>query len=155
MMNTTDVVTKGTADSFEPSIWSNIWMILHFRFSIRDSPELGRKVPTKRSSMHLQVVVLEATVAEGITTVEEIPEGEEDADGAAEAAEAEVETTMIITTTEAVVEGDVAETTMIMETTKIIEEEVKIMDQTIKKLSSRTLSSSNSPGSAALQLRRP
>lgn len=154
MMNTTDVVTRGTADSFEPSIWSNIGMILHVRFSIRDSPELGRKVPTKRSSMHLQVVVLEATVAEGITIVEEISEGEEDAGGAVEAAEAEVETTMI-TTTEVVVEGDVAETTMIMETTKIIEEEVRITGQTIKKLSSRTLSFSNSPGSAALQLRRP
>ena len=153
MMNTTGVVTKGTADSFVPSIWSNIGMILHFRFSIRDSPELGRKVPTKRSSMHLQVVVLEATVVAGITTVEEIPEGEEDAGGAAEAAEAEVETTMIITT-EVAVEGDVAETT-IMETTKIIEEEVKITDRTIKKLSSRTLSFSNSQGSAALQLRRP
>ncbi len=70
-----------------------------------------------------------------------------------EAAEAVVAT--MITTMEVVVEGDVVGTTMITETTKIIEEEVKTTEQTTKELLLRMPSFSNSLASVALQLNKP
>ena len=152
--------TRGLSDYFAPSILSNILMDFTFvRVSFRDSPELGPKEPIKRSSMHLRAVVLEAIVAVGIIIVgiaiileKEIPEGGEDAGGAVEAAEVVAAT--MTTTMEVVAEEDMAETTTITETTKITGEEVKITDQTTKKLLLRMLSFSSSLASVALQLNR-